>query len=456
MIELSFVAPDLRRLDEVSAEVVACGVFRDERPFSGLAGLLDWRLAGRLSRLAKQGFLAGDVNEVVFVPARPRLPFEKLLAFGLGPRASFDEKVCREVLKRVLDALDGLVVKTALIELPGRSARVIEPEAAAEILFEILGDSDRDGLSFVDDDDAAKRIAKHAVDRHRKGAASPRARAAEERDRREDHPMKLDLELGRKGVPPKEAATLILVRPAADGIEVFCVQRNVKSAFMGGAIVFPGGKLDPSDEWNDLFSGHNAFGSALSIAACRESLEEAAILPVKGRVSNEDLADLRKKLEANPQALREFLAARGLVLDLDQLHPFSRWVTPEAEAPRRFDAKFFLTVAPEGQSGAHDEYETVTSFWATPAEILRRFELGEVALAPPTHRTLEILAKHRSTDEAIAYTKTASLEPIMPILVPARETMALVLPGDPEHDVKEKRTEGATRFVRRGERWLPE
>ena len=72
MIELRFVAPDLRRLDEVGSEVVVCGIWKDERPFTGLACLLDWRLAGRLSRLAKQGFLVGDVGEVLVVPARPR------------------------------------------------------------------------------------------------------------------------------------------------------------------------------------------------------------------------------------------------------------------------------------------------------------------------------------------------------------------------------------------------
>lgn len=267
--------------------------------------------------------------------------------------------------------------------------------------------------------------------------------------------MKLDFELGRQGVTPKDAATLILVRSGSAGLEVFCVERNVKSAFMGGAIVFPGGKLDPSDEWPDLFSGENVFGSALSIAACRESLEEAAILPVTGAVTNEELSTLRAALTKEPGALRDFLRGRGLTLDLSHLHPFARWVTPEAES-RRFDARFFLAVAPEGQTGAHDDYETVTSFWATPADILARWAEGNVQLAPPTHRTLEVLAPYTTPEAAIAYAKSANLDPIMPKLVPAGDTMALVLPGDPEHDVRETRVAGKTRFVLRGERWLPE
>src|SRR6185369_1867914 len=101
VIDFRFVAPELRRIDETGAEVIACGVYRDTRPLTGLAGLLDWRMAGRLSKLAKQGFLLGEVGEVLVVPARPRLTFDKLLAFGLGPRGSFADATFRKVLERV-------------------------------------------------------------------------------------------------------------------------------------------------------------------------------------------------------------------------------------------------------------------------------------------------------------------------------------------------------------------
>lgn len=167
MIDLRFVVPDLRRLDEAGAEVIGCGVWRDERPFSGLAGLIDWRLAGRLGRLAKQGFLKGEVGEVLVVPARPRLPFDKLLAFGLGPRPSFTDAVFRQVLERVLDALAGLHVRKAVIELPGRGDLAIDAQRAADVLFDVVGEDERDVLSFVEEPDGQKLIAKHAVDRRR-------------------------------------------------------------------------------------------------------------------------------------------------------------------------------------------------------------------------------------------------------------------------------------------------
>lgn len=167
MTELRFVGPDLRRVDEAGAEVVACGIWRDERPFTGLAGLLDWRLAARLSRLAKQAFLQGEVGEVLVLPARPRLPFDKLLAFGLGPRASFGDAVFRQVLARVLDALSGLQVKKAVVELPGRGDRAIDAERAADVLFDVIGEDERDVLSFVEDADDQKRIEKRVLDRRR-------------------------------------------------------------------------------------------------------------------------------------------------------------------------------------------------------------------------------------------------------------------------------------------------
>ena len=288
--------------------------------------------------------------------------------------------------------------------------------------------------------------------------------------------MSLDLKADREVVTPKDAATLVLVRAAPDGIEVFCVERNKQSRFMGGAIVFPGGKLDASDvlaEWTPLttpprlptrgsiaFTSSDAHFRSLAIAGARETLEEAAILHVNdGSVTQNELFALRRELETVPDALRSFLAQRRLRLDLNALHPFARWITPEAES-RRFDARFFVAIAPVGQIGFHDEHETMASFWASPAEVLRRFEAGEVQLMPPTHRTIAILAGCGSTDAVLAMAAESCLDPICPRLVKhadaGGETMALVLPGDPEHDLRDPRVPGESRYVLRGDRWRSE
>jgi 8-oxo-dGTP pyrophosphatase MutT (NUDIX family) len=288
----------------------------------------------------------------------------------------------------------------------------------------------------------------------------------------------LDLDPSRPTTPTKDAATLVVVRDGTSGLEVFCVERQ-KVGFLGGAVVFPGGKLDPADlepTWAALATApHAPAGSTeadvatwrgLGVAACREALEEAAILPLAGTAL--DHATLRSwqarvaKKRGGPPAettLAALLTEAHARLDLTALHPLSRWVTPVAES-RRFDTRFFLYVADAALTGAHDNQETTASFWATPAEVMRRFVAGELQLAPPTHRTLEQLAAAGTAQGAIAMTSTACLDPICPQLVKhvdARgETVALALPGDPEHEVRQARSPGKTRYVLRGDRFLPE
>lgn len=287
----------------------------------------------------------------------------------------------------------------------------------------------------------------------------------------------LDLDPSRPAASPRDAATLVLVRPhgdgrGGDGVEVFCVERNKQSRFLGGAVVFPGGKLDPEDlddAWAAVTTAPIDPAPArspiaadaralrgLGVAACREALEEAAILPVTGgALAHEELLELRAKVAAGEVDLRSFLADRGLALDLAALRPFARWVTPVAES-RRYDARFFLVAAPPGQRGAHDELETMESFWATPRDLLERFDAGKVQLAPPTHRTIELLGARRTVEEALAAADEACLDVVCPELVLLGDAPALVLPGDPEHSVKEARVPGASRFVLRDGRFVPE
>ncbi len=288
----------------------------------------------------------------------------------------------------------------------------------------------------------------------------------------------LDFDPSRPATPPKDAATLVVVRDGASGLEVFCVERQ-KVGFLGGAVVFPGGKLNPADldpAWAALSTAPRApAGSAeadvttwrgLAVAACREALEEAAILPLAGTAL--DHATLRSwqarvaKKRGGPPAettLAALLTEAKARLDLAALHPLSRWVTPVAES-RRFDTRFFLYVADAALTGAHDDHETTASFWATPAEVMRRFVAGELQLAPPTHRTLEQLAAAGTVAGAMTMVASACLDPICPQLVKhidARgETVALALPGDPGHEVRQARSPGKSRYVMRGDRFLPE
>ena len=260
----------------------------------------------------------------------------------------------------------------------------------------------------------------------------------------------LDLDPTRDGTTPRDAATLVLLRDTEHGVQVFCVERNKKSRFLGGAIVFPGGRVEDADR-----EGATREDDHLRVAACRETLEEAAILIANGHVSNDDALALRERAKADPAAIRAFLTERNLRWNTNALVPLSRWITPKVES-RRFDARFYIARAPEDQTGAHDMTETMASFWDTPAKILSRFDAKEIQLAPPTHRTLQILAECNDVAAAFARARASSLDPVCPELVQQGDTMALVLPGDPQHSVKEQRIAGASRYVLRGEHWRAE
>jgi len=268
----------------------------------------------------------------------------------------------------------------------------------------------------------------------------------------------LDLDPAREGPTPRDAATLVLVRDGPSTVELFCVERNKQSRFLGGALVFPGGRVEESDReesWKDLVLGDGGDLRAFAVAACRETLEEAALLVVDGHVTDEDVVALRARASADDNALRAFLRERKLRLDLRALAPLARWITPRVES-RRFDARFFVAPAPSGQLGAHDMSETMASFWDSPTAILARFDRSEIQLAPPTHRTLMQLAPCKTARDAMNVARAAVLDPICPELVPQEGTLALVLPGDPEHGVRETRIAGPSRYVLRGAHWRAE
>ncbi len=172
-MELHFLAPDLTKLDEpTAAEVVACCVYEDEMPMRGLAGLVDWRMAGKLSSLERDGFLRGEGGEVLCVPGRPRIPFDKVLLFGLGTRASFDDEGCKKALAHVIRVLEGLRVRRAVVELPGRGGEErVSPERAAEILLELTHDTTtQDAWWLVEGADGERRL----IERTKEAGRRPR------------------------------------------------------------------------------------------------------------------------------------------------------------------------------------------------------------------------------------------------------------------------------------------
>jgi hypothetical protein len=168
-MDIRFLPPELRRLDEANVELCACTFWSDERPMRGFAGLLDWRLGGRLSALLATGFVTGEAGEKLLVPGKPHVPFEKVLLLGLGRRSAFGDGAFREAVMHIARALEGMRVRRAVVELPGRGAGAIEPEQAITLTLECLGASpEHDAWWLVEDGAGQKRVEQRAADERRR------------------------------------------------------------------------------------------------------------------------------------------------------------------------------------------------------------------------------------------------------------------------------------------------
>ncbi|HJX32775.1 MAG TPA: NUDIX hydrolase [Solirubrobacterales bacterium] len=192
---------------------------------------------------------------------------------------------------------------------------------------------------------------------------------------------------------PRPAASVVLLRRGGKhrdrALEVLLLKRTEKAAFMPGVWVFPGGAVDPGDGEDE--AGYRA-------CAVRELGEEAGI---------------------------ELAASEELVL-------FSRWITPEVVS-RRFDAWFFLALAPAHTPPTPDGVETTEAGWFEPRAALDAQAAGELALAFPTLKQLESLLPFGNADEAIAAHRGREVEPILPKVIGTEEEHRVVLPGDPDY-----------------------
>jgi 8-oxo-dGTP pyrophosphatase MutT (NUDIX family) len=232
--------------------------------------------------------------------------------------------------------------------------------------------------------------------------------------------------------PAKPAATVMLLRDTDAGIEVFMLRRTKSAAFAGGMYVFPGGKVDEADGDGD---------PGYVIAAIRECFEEAGVLLAR------DNRGLEIK-DGHPVLVHRHDVHDGTV-DLvtlcqeHDLHPaiedlvwVSHWVTPVEESPRRFDTRFFIAVAPTGQTSRHDDNETIASAWVRPTDALQRAANGELTMMPPTIKSLEYLATH--ADSAAVMRAARQLDRPVAIMPKLRKNAAgriigVSLPGDADY-----------------------
>jgi len=217
---------------------------------------------------------------------------------------------------------------------------------------------------------------------------------------------------------PLPAATILLVRDAPDGIEVFMVKRHHQVDFVSGALVFPGGKVDKTDReaslegFLDGGEGGDEAMRALGVCAVREAFEESGILLARdaatgAMIAPERLADLepyRGALDRHEIGMADMLRKENLRLALDALQAFAHWITPE-HMPKRFDTLFFIAPSPVGHLGRHDGRESVDSVWIAPERAVADRKSWNVVF--PTKLNLMKLAASKTVADAVAAARAA-------------------------------------------------
>lgn len=239
------------------------------------------------------------------------------------------------------------------------------------------------------------------------------------------------------------AATVIVMRDAASGApELLMVERARAMSFAGGALVFPGGRVDPGDRLlAELLEGdHDEL--AARIAAVRETLEEAGVA-VGLDVARGGVVDLRRRLYAG-EAIGALLAEYGAALALDRLVPFARWL-PEGVHHKIFDTRFYLARAPEGAEPVVDGNENVRVFWASARAVLEAADAGDATIIFPTRRNLERLALFSSFEDAAADAAAHPLRTITPWIETRDDGEHLCIPDGLGYPVTAERLDRAIR-----------
>lgn len=263
--------------------------------------------------------------------------------------------------------------------------------------------------------------------------------------------------------PPVDAASVLLLRDSAEGLQVLLMRRAQASQVLGGAYVFPGGKVDVQDRSpavlpclsetpprlrerlnEPLLAPQQAAG--LFMAALREAFEECGVLA--GQDAQGPGLATRLRAQASPMGWHQTLSEAGLCLRTEDLWPWSRWITPRQPAVtnKRFDTRFFLARVCADQVARHDDFETTDSVWLTPRQALQRYAAGQIDLVAPQIMSLYELRAHDTVDQALAEARQRPPALIEPHPFNDNGQRILCYPGDAAHPVKARAMRGPTRL----------
>ncbi|MBI9085713.1 MAG: NUDIX hydrolase [Desulfobacterales bacterium] len=279
-------------------------------------------------------------------------------------------------------------------------------------------------------------------------------------------------------VAPKDAATVILLRPSDPGpFEVLLMKRHENQSFMGGAHVFPGGALEAQDDdpvlarrVSDLTPAKAAarLGEpdldpakviGLYFAAVRETFEECGVLLGLGPTDDAVFRpgpEARLKLLSGELTLPDLAEAQDLRFDFSRMIPHARWITPESE-PRRFDTRFMVARLPPGQVPTPDAREMTRMQWLTPEKALALQAKGEILLMPPTLKTVSELRLYASIDRILTAAAARTPKTICPKVFISGSEFGIKLPDDPQYEVSDATLTAdqavRSRVVMRNGRW---
>jgi len=252
----------------------------------------------------------------------------------------------------------------------------------------------------------------------------------------------------RTPVEPRDAATVVLMRPGADGPELYLLRRRASMAFAGGMCVFPGGGVDQRDfdhgvswagpgpaAWARLLQTSEEMARALVCAAVRETFEESGVLlagpsveQVVADTTGDDWEVDRRALEARELALTELLERRGLALRSDLLAGWSAWCTPEFEK-RRFRTWFFVAALPPGQRTRDVSSESSSVAWMSALGACDAVDAQELGMMPPTYVTCLEVGQYADPDAVIAAATGRDLTMFTPTLEDDGDTATMSVPA---------------------------
>ena len=270
--------------------------------------------------------------------------------------------------------------------------------------------------------------------------------------------------------PPRPAATVVMLRDGPVGLEVFLLKRHGNSEVLGGAYVFPGGKVDAADAGLAplLTQPVSALQEALGEpeldapavigfygAALREAFEESGVL-FSTAVSAAQLQHAQAQVRAG-QPFAAVMHALSLQLDTGGVLPWSRWITPRlaSVSTQRFDTRFFVAAVPPDQIARHDNHETTDSVWLPPRTALRLYWDDQIALAPPQILSLAHLARHTQVASVLQEARGRRPPCILPEPFEHEGQRVICYPGDERHSVQARALPGPTRLHYRHRRFEP-